>query len=139
MPENVIIRAKAITMDGVAPPNTTSRSGRLRPVIFVLTERYATNSDKIVPMQAAIIPYPTERQILSRYCELVMTGIQASIPKLSSARPLDILTRKEVTTMDVSGRITAMNAYPATNAKAGHFHFPSSTILGRVLLPLIVV
>ena len=105
-----MINARAITIEGVAPPNTTKRSGKLRPEILVFTERYATNSAKIVPIQAAITPYTTDRQILSRYCELVTTGIQASKPKLFQAIPLDILTRKEVITMEERGKITATNA-----------------------------
>ena len=90
-------------------------------------------------MQAATTPYTTDRQMLSMYWELVMTGIQASIPKLPSSTPLDILTRNEVMTIEPKGRMTAMKAYPPTMRRARGFHLPSSTMFGRVLLPLIVV
>ena len=73
----------------------------------------------------------------SRYWLFSSTGIQASMPKLSSRMPLDILTMKEVITMDPRGRITARKAYRPTKKVASPFHRPSSTSTGRVLFPVV--
>ena len=53
--------------------------------------------------------------------------------------PLDMLTMKEVITMDPRGRITERKAYSPTKKVATPFQRPSSTSTGRVLLPLMVV
>ena len=76
----MIIKAKAITIEGVEPPTTVRRSGSVRPRSVVLTARYETNKLKSVPMVAAMMPYRTEFQIVSMYWADVMTGIHGSNP-----------------------------------------------------------